>query len=237
MQSYQKLIGFYQNTELHRMLKMQNDRLTKKVFMWDKMLNNSGTVNTWYNEVKEILNNCNFQYIYETGAIFPLRPTILSITDTLKSRQNNDLKIECLAMPKLRTFNLFKDFETQPCFLTKPLNFFQQRAIASLRIGSFRLRIETQRYFRPKVPYERRYCIACPNHNLEIECEIHYLFSCTAYSDLRQSWLSSLEKPDNFDSLDSGQKLDIVLNLTSNIKLTANFILGAFDIRSKSLLA
>ena len=93
-------------------------------------------------------------------------------------------KIECLAMPKLRTFNLFKDFETQPCFLTKPLNFFQRRAIASLRIGSFRLRIETQRYFRPKVPYERRYCIACPNHNLEIECEIHYLFSCTAYSDL-----------------------------------------------------
>ena len=99
------------------MLKMQNDRLTKKVFMWDKMLNNSGTVNTWYNEVKEILNNCNFQYIYETGAIFPLRPTILSITDTLKSRQNNDLKIECLAMPKLRTFNLFNDFETQPSFL------------------------------------------------------------------------------------------------------------------------
>ena len=79
----------------------------------------------------------------------------------------------------------------------------------------------------PKIPYERRYCIACPNHNLEIECETHYLFSCTAYSDLRQTWLTSLEKPDNFDSLEIGQKLDVGLNVTSNIKLKANFILGA----------
>ena len=121
-------------------------------------------------------------------------------------------------------------------FSYQTFKLFQRRAIASLRIGSFRLRIETQRYLRPKIPYDRRYCIACPNHNLEIECETHYLFSCTAYSDLRQTWLTSLEKPDNFDSLEIGQKLDIVLNMTYNIKLTANFILRAFDIRSKILL-
>ena len=140
-------------------------------------------------------------------------------------------------MHKIRTFNLFKNFENQAKYISKPLNFFQRRAIANLRIGSFRLRIETQRYYRPKVPYENRYCIVCPNHNYEIECEKHYLFSCTAYSDIRQTWLSRLEKPDNFDSLDIEQKLDIVLNTSSNIKITANFILSAFDIRSKILLA
>ena len=151
------------------------------------MLNNSGEINTWFSEVKQTLNDCNFQYIYESGTLFPLKPTISSIASTLKSRQNNDLKIECLTMPKLRTFNLFKDFENEPSYLRKPLSFFQRRAIANIRIGTFRLRIETLRYFRPKVPYERRFCITCPNHNLEIECEKHYLFSCTAYSDLRQT--------------------------------------------------
>ena len=79
--------------------------------------------------------------------------------------------------------------------------------------------------------------MTCPNHNYEIECEQHYLFSCTAYSNLRQSWLSSLEKPDNFDNLDSGEKLNIVLNIAANIKMTANFILSAFDIRSRILSA
>ena len=159
------------------------------------------------------------------------------MTETLKSKQNNEIKTECLAMPKLRTFNLFKDFENPPSYLSKPLNFFQRRALANLRIGSFRLKIETQRYFRPKVPYEQRFCVTCPNHNNEIECEKHYLFSCTAYSNLRESWLSNLEKPDNFDSLDIQQKLEIVFNMTANIKPTANYILNAFETRSKILSA
>ena len=223
--------------QLHRMLLMTNDRLTKKVLLWDKQLNNTGVVNTWYSEVKQILNDCNFQYIYETDAIFPLKPTILSITSALKSKQNVEIKNECFAMPKLRTFNLFKDFENQSIYLSKPLNFYQRRAIANIRIGSFRLKIETQRYVRPKIPFDRRFCMTCPNHNYEIECEQHYLFSCTAYSNLRQSWLSSLEKPDNFDNLDSGEKLNIVLNIGANIKMTANFILSAFDIRSRILSA
>ena len=51
------------------------------------------------------------------------------------------------------------------------------------------------------------------------------------------TWLSSLEKPENFDYLDNKQKLNIVLNISTNIKPTANFILSAFDIRSKLLLA
>ena len=222
---------------LHRMLRMTNDRLTKKVLMWDKMLNNTGVVSSWYSEVKQVLNDCNFQYIYETDSIFPLKQTIHAITNTLKTKQINEIKAECLTVPKLRTYILFKDFETQASFLSKPLNFFQRRAIVNLRIGSFKLNIETQRYFRPKIPYERRFCVVCPNDNFEIENEEHYLFSCTAYNDLRQLWLSGLDKPGNFDSLEINEKLNIVLNMAANTKSTANFILDAFDIRSKVLLA
>ena len=73
----------------------------------------------------------------------------------------------------------------------------------------------------------------CPNDNFEIENEEHYLFSCTAYGSLRKLWL---DKPGNFDSLEINEKLNIVLNMAANIKATTNFILGAFDIRSKLML-
>ena len=55
------------------------------------------------------------------------------------------------------------------------------------------------------------------------------------YSLQQLTQLSNIEKPENFDTLDNREKLDIVLNINSNIKLTANFILSAFDIRSKIL--
>ena len=214
---------------------MDNDRLTKKVLCWDKTLNNFGLVNTWYSEVKQVLNDCNFQNIYETDCLFVLKPTISTMSDTLKQKQMIELKSECLPMPKLRTFNLFKDFENQASYLSKPLTFYQRRAISTLQLGSFRIRVETQRYFRPKIPYERRFCVTCPNVNGEIECEAHYLFSCMSYDDLRQTWLSSIEKPANFDDLSIEEKFKIALNSTTNIKPTANFILDAFDKRSKIL--
>ena len=99
--------------QFHRMSRMADDRLTKKVLKWDIKLNNAEIVHTWYSEVKQILFDCNFQNIYENNCMFPLKPTIAAMQTTLKSKQNNELKIECLPMPKLRTFNVFKDFENQ----------------------------------------------------------------------------------------------------------------------------
>ena len=99
-----------------------------------------------------------------------------------------------LNKPKLRIFNVFKDFENQPSYLIKPLNYFHRRAIATMMVGSFRIRAETQRYFRPKISYERQFCITCHNENQEVECQTHYLFSCSAYNNLRHTWLNKLEK-------------------------------------------
>ena len=66
-----------------------------------------------------------------------------------------------------------------------------------MRVGSFRIRAETQRYFRPKISYERQFCITCPNENQEVECETHYLFLCSAYDNLRHTWLNKFEKPES----------------------------------------
>ena len=110
-------------------------------------------------------------------------------------------------MPKLRTFNIFKNFNEQPSFLSKPLNYHQRRSLANLRVGSFRIRVETMRYFRPKVLYKRRFCVTCPNMNQEIESEV-----------LRQPWILNLQKPDNFEILSLEEKLKVALNEPMNVK-------------------
>ena len=36
---------------LHRLMKMSDDRLTKKIFLWNKKLDNSGRISTWTQEL------------------------------------------------------------------------------------------------------------------------------------------------------------------------------------------
>ena len=63
----------------HRMLKIYDNRLIKKVFLWDKHLNDSGRVSTWSSEIKDILIRNNMAHIYDQG-MFPLQYTIKNLT-------------------------------------------------------------------------------------------------------------------------------------------------------------
>ena len=44
--------------QYHRMTRMKNYRLTKKILLWDKDLNDRNIGNTWAGEVKSIFNEC-----------------------------------------------------------------------------------------------------------------------------------------------------------------------------------
>jgi hypothetical protein len=68
-----------------------------------------------------------------------------------------------------------------------------------------------------------------------IETEVHYLFSCSAYRNERDDWLRKMNLPPNFDQMTVEIKLRVVLNDPSNVKPTAQFIVKAYDIRSKIL--
>ena len=70
----------------------------------------------------------------------------------------------------------------------------------------------------------------------EIENEVHFLFFCDQYVNLRASWFSTLNKPENFYMLDEATKLNIVLNQQENCKPSAQFIVDAYGLRSKLLI-
>ena len=149
------------------------------------------------------------------------------------------LSSECAKKPKLRTFVLFKDFDTEACYITKPISFFQRRMLAKTRLGCLPIRLETGRYSIPRLTESERICLVCrssQNSSTDpVESEIHYLFDCNAYNTERDTWYSKMTLPENFQLLGAENKLKIVLNEHCNVKHTAQFILDAYNIRSKVL--
>ena len=59
---------------------MDNDKLTKQIYLWDRVLNDNKIVNTWSTEVKLIFEQCNLLGIYASNSDFSLKPTLSAIT-------------------------------------------------------------------------------------------------------------------------------------------------------------
>ena len=86
------------------MVCMEDDRLTKQIFKWDKTLNDRGIVSGWANEVKMIFQEFNLNLLYEMSCPFDLKYVASNITEKIKTSQKNYLSNECSQKPKPRTF-------------------------------------------------------------------------------------------------------------------------------------
>ena len=160
--------------QFHRISKMTNNRLTRKIFEWDKTIANEGHF-TWYFEVKDIFKSNNLENSFEASTLFDLKDIVDKVQSSMLGSQQNSLKIQCEAMPKLRVFKTFKEFDTTPSYITKPMSFIQRKFISKLRLGCLEIRMETGRYARPRLPAEARLCQVCENENQEVEDEFHFL--------------------------------------------------------------
>ena len=224
-----------------RILSMSDSRLTKKVFFWDKSCNDTGLVSSWTNEIRNIFYSCGLNSIFDNNLPFSIRRTVDFIKGKFMADQADFLKGECEQQTKLRTFLKFKEFESIPAYVTKPLSFIQKKYLSKLRLGSLELKIETGRYSRPRLELHERLCPICTESRLqrslepEIETEIHFLFFCEHFENLRMCWMQKVTKPENFTNLDEGTRLKIVLNDPNNVKTTAQFLVDAFNMRRKML--
>ena len=224
LQSQIKMIQYFS-----RIMNTPSNRLIYKVYIWDRKLNEINTINTWSKEVKTILNENNLGFIYENQQVFSTKNIIEQLKSSMLTKQRQMFKTECEMKPKLRTFLLFKDFETLPPHIGKPLSFVERKIISKLRLGILPIRLETARYIRPIVPENERVCY-CDSG--KIESEVYVLFTCPIYNDLRHEWLSKLCIPDNFLQLSEQEKLKIVLNYPENVKQTAQYLIKLIDLRS-----
>ena len=56
--------------QYHSVIKMNSSRLTKRIFLWDKKVNEEIFLNTWHSEVKSIFSTNNMSDIYENATVF-----------------------------------------------------------------------------------------------------------------------------------------------------------------------
>jgi hypothetical protein len=219
--------------QYHRMLKLSDKNMARKIFIWDKNLNDQNQIQSWNSEVRTIFNDNGMLNIFESENIFVLKEIIEKLNKSMLKRQQAIVKDQCLTSPKLRTFVKFKDFFNTPTYITKPLSFIQRKFLAKVRLGCLEIRIETGRYARPRLPAEARLCQTCTNAEQRIEDEYHFIFECKAYEHERFLWIHKMELPTNFETETPEKKFDLVLNEPKNVKLTAQFLINIFDTRSK----
>ena len=211
-----------------RVLKTPNNRLMKKIYIWDKYLNDKQQITSWLSEIKLILYNNYLNGVYDSQQVFPVKDIIKQLENSLLKKQLVLVENMCRDKPKLRTFQTFKDFENISPHVYKALTFLERKVISKTRLGILPIRLETARYLRPIIPEEQRTCYC---NDGEPESEHHVLFVCGKYHNLRQNWLLKIIKPVNFTTLLQSDKFKIILNEPCNVKPTAQYLIDILDLR------
>ena len=70
-----------------RLLKTPDHRLMKKVYIWDKKLNENQHLFSWTNEIKSILYNCNLNNVYDAQLMFPVKTIVKQLEESLYKMQ------------------------------------------------------------------------------------------------------------------------------------------------------
>ena len=203
----------------NRLVKLENNRLTKKIFLWEYSIGR----NNWTCNLKTIFNEIENTNCFDNIMICDLRRA----KEKLLERSTNIWSESILNKPKLRTYILFKQNVYTEKYVSYDLTRKERSILAQLRAGILPLEIETGRYIN--IPAEERLCKCC---SLNVtEDEFHFLFVCNLYDSLRLNLFTSIvSKIPNFVNLDNIEKLKV---LFSNFpRQLARFVKSAYEKRS-----
>ena len=223
------------------MLNMENCRLTKQIYLYDQHFSKCNPLlATWSSEIADIISKNSL-----SDVVFTQSPKIVLslLKNSLVTRDQHMHRKECLKSDKLRTYNtLFDPFvphESVIAYTRQCLPFILRKRLSQLRLGCLPIRIESDRYTRPIVHRDLRYCLQpkCKNvaNNLDdnlkdVENEFHFLIVCSQYDDLRSVLYSKIESP-TFATMTDQYKFVYLLTTQSVSKIVAQFIVDAFDDR------
>ena len=133
---------------------------------------------------------------------------------------------------KLEFFKTFKDSYESENYLNTINNFNQRRHFTKFRISNHKLAIESGRYNKTKI--EDRLCNLCNHH--KIESEIHMLYHCPFYDDLRKEFYEKIDFFSNNQSDYSTCTFDLFHSKNENtIQYFSKFIYKSFTLRQEEL--
>lgn len=206
----------------NRLVSMNDARLTKQIFLWDHELSR----NNWSSDVKAV---------FEQLDIDPANYDQLNTVDlNIVSQKCFDYdqvlwRERSLSKAKLRTYNSFKEYLCTEKYVKSNLNRKERSLIAQLRLGILPLKLETGRF--EKLPLENRLCEFCDSK--EIENEVHFVFKCDLYKDLRQAFLAKIPLGGRLNTEDTNANFKLLFEQFP--RQLGKFIKTAYDMRRKKL--
>ena len=180
-------VKFYRWIELvrlkNRISSMDETRLPVRVYKWQESLKIDG----WVKQVKSVLHYVNME------ECCPLEMHCdLDVLEARLHRLNRERWwVESTSMPKLRTFVQIHDETESKVLVLKNLKRNQRSLISKLKCCVLPIGIEIGRH--KDVALEDRLCYACDMGFLENE--IHMLFCCPAYANVRQEFQGKVILP------------------------------------------
>ena len=134
-------------------------------------------------------------------------------------------------MPKLRYYVKFKSDITTASYLKANITRTKRSLLAQLRLGILPLAIETDRYYR--IPLEKRFCKLC--NECLIEDEIHFLCTCTFFSDEHENLFDEiiLQLPD-FRNFSLNEKF--IQLMVYDDKIVSKYVENAWFKRKSKLI-
>ena len=93
-----------------RLLKTPNNRLMKRIYIWDKYLNESEQISSWSGEIKSILYANNLNVVYDSQQVFAVKHIVKQLEETLFRKQLILVENACKDKPKLKNFSNIQRF-------------------------------------------------------------------------------------------------------------------------------
>ena len=135
----------------NRLISMNDDRLTKHVFLQDVALNSD---NNWSGYCRSLFDQCNCLNLYDS-----LSPCCLSdCVNALERAESSNWKDDVASKPKLRTYAMIKPEFGLERYISLNLTPFQRSVLAQIRFGILPLAIETGRFTH--TPVDLQYLLA-----------------------------------------------------------------------------
>jgi hypothetical protein len=200
----------------NRLMKLDQNRITRIVFDWDHELCH----NNWSSEVKTLFSESGKIDVFNDK----LQCNLNEMQNYLDEKMQTEWSEYVKEKPKLRTYIQFKSKIDTEDYVKYCMSRQQRSFLAQIRAGILPLHIETGR-FQGKEEKDR-VCKVCNTD--AIESEFHFICKCEKYLIIRQDMYSSVSN-EHFVNLNDNEKF--IFLLSNEWKKVAIFIEKAWKIR------
>lgn len=194
-----------------RIIREPITRLTKQIYMVEKKIfarlkkQQPGTeTGMWIEKTYSLLEKYGFLQEWEKQIVPNEKTWARAVKQTIHKYAEEKWREAMQGKPKLHMYRCIKkELKVEKYLTDEKISTKAKRLICGLRTGTNQLQIELDRYERPTIDRDLRFCHLC---NTETEDEHHFMFRCPALKCERDRMMAEVRKTKGIDWMKTGIK-------------------------------